>query len=166
MDTQTFSLQVNQELKHDRKYKKCLESYSNFSNFNESYIEKLRYFILNGENYNIDRITENVKRYFFDECIPSVVNSHYENFNKIEFMFTQAFRIKLSDKVQDEINNNYFKDEMKKLINDSYLNYPLEFNKFNENDFFYNNKYELRNINTNLFAESERGSKGIFLLIF
>jgi len=113
--------------------------------------------VLNGENYNIDRITENTKRYFFDECIPIVVNSHNENFDKINLIFMEAFKIKFTDKVQEDININLFKEEMRKILNDSYLNFPLDANKFTENEIFNKNRFDSRSINTNFLSKAGYG---------
>lgn len=65
----------------------------------------------------------------------------------------ETFKIKFSDKVQEDININIFKEEMKKILNDSYLNFPLDHNKFNENEIFNKNRFDSRNINTNLFSK-------------
>jgi hypothetical protein len=151
-------LKIIKDQKQNKKYKNYLEHFypfGSFADFNHS--DQSRKYILNEENFNIDRITENTKRFFFEECIPSVVNSHNENFDKINLIFIEAFKIKLIDKVQEDININIFKEEMKKILNDSYLNFPIDANKFTQNEILNKNRYDSRSINTNFFMKDGYG---------
>lgn len=121
-------MHILQEQKSNKKYKNCLEPYHKFETLQDlSYEKETKKFICNGMNFNMDRITENTKRYFFDECIPLLVNSHNENFDKIALIFSEAFKVKFTDKIQEDVNMNIFEEDMRKIINDSLLHFPVNF---------------------------------------
>lgn len=96
--------------------------------FNDySKFENSRQFALDGENLNVNRLIENTKKFFVEENIPHVLNYHFENFDKINKIFTETLKIQMSSTMQEEeADPKVFKEEMFKVIHDSYLSFPAE----------------------------------------
>lgn len=135
-----------QELKNSKKFKNKLEQFDILALFNDySRFENSRQFALDGENYNVNRLIENTRKFFVEEQIPYILNYHFENFDKINKIFTEALKIQMSSCMQEEIDPKVFKEDMFKIIHDSYLNFPTE-GMF---DFFSGK-------NQNLYGESGR----------
>lgn len=152
-NTNPYTIHLIQEISHNKRYKPFLDSSNNFNSNNDfNNFEQTRNFILKGFNYNFERIIENTKRYFFEECIPFIINSHNENFDKIDFILSESFNIKIVDDVREDSNFEEFHHEMKKVINDTYIHFPLDTDTINQNQHF--NKKSLMNSNTY--------SKGLF----
>lgn len=130
-----------QELKNSKKFKTKLEQFDilSFSNVYSKF-DYSRQFIFNGENYNINRLIENVKKFYFEESIPYILNYHFENFDKLNKIFIETLKVQMSSKIQEEIDAKLFKDEMFRTIHDSYLSFSTD----NIFDFFagQNKQYE------------------------
>lgn len=139
-----------QELKDSKKFKGKLEQFDILSYFTEySKIENSQQFVFEGENYNINRLIENTKKFFSEENIPYILNYHFENFDNINKIFIETLKVELVSKMQDEIDLSFFKEEMSKLIHDSYLNFP--------NDGLYSSFGKLQNF----YDSNERNYSGI-----
>jgi len=116
-----------QELKNSKKFKSKLEQSDILSLFNVySKFDNSRQFALEGENYNVNRLIENVKKFFVDENIPYILNYHFENFDKLNKIFNKTLKIQMSSRMQEEIDTKLFKEEMFKVIHNSYLSFPTD----------------------------------------
>ncbi len=139
-----------QDLKNSKKFKSKLEQFDILAQFSDySRFENSRQFALDGENYNVNRLIENTKKFFIEENIPYILNYHFENFDKLNKIFTETLKIQLSSRMQEETDLKVFKEEMFKTIHDSYLSFP------NDEMFdFFSGKSQ------NFYYQSERNFNG------
>jgi hypothetical protein len=129
-----------QELKDSKKFKNKLEQFDIMPYFNDyDKFEQSKQFVLEDKNLNLNRLIENVKKYFAEESIPYILNYHFENFDNINKIFIDTLKIRLMAHIQDDINNKYFEEEMHKAFHDSYLNFPTDhfYNAFSNTQAIY-----------------------------
>jgi len=149
-----------QELKNSKFFKNKLEQFDILALINDySKFENSRQFILAGENYNINRLIENTKKFFVEENIPNLLNYHFENFDKINKIFIETLKIQLMPTMQEEIENKTFQDEMSNIIHDSYLSFPTDgiYNIFgSKNQGLYGQNEKNFNLNKGFFGDYKR----------
>jgi hypothetical protein len=150
-----------QELKNSKKFKNKLEQFDILSLFNDySKFEYSRQIALDGENYNINRLIENTKKFFVEENIPYILNYHFENYDNINKIFVETLKIQMIPKMQEEIDNKFFKEEMFKTIHDSYLSFSNDgiFNFFaGKNQTLYEQNQKEANAK-NIFFGGNKGN--------